>query len=739
MSDISKITDSIKESDLEIGNLFENFISNHNIPVFIEHLPLIEGQPSAISLRSGVYLNNYFLDINASNVLFCTFVILHECGHFIRYNSIDYDVVSLTEFPLNEYLDKCKVEEDYANNFAFDILESWLDEMNNGRSKSQLAMMMQRLVPQMKHFQPNLYINMYRTIKKNISQFENSEDLLFAILKNKIPLNENKQMKSNEDIIRKKIAETLKVVFESPEVAPAEPKVKPDIKPVPARPAPRRILKPQIHPGAKPPPKAKSFEDFKKKKNKFLKEAPMDYQDKDHNGPNPSIKKNIETRGSNPFSKIDVLHKDNPNNQKSLEKLGDEEYKDVVDTAKKYKTDNLDYTKILEKIKEVMLLQVKHKATLERLAKNIVQKYFGIPDDVMAEIFVELKNDFGDIDFELDDDSNEEELLNDFTPEEIVIIKQNVDKRIISNALMMGAGFRAHNLLEKVKPALDAIEPKLFQFYMEIMSGHAFTLWKFTPSEEDEIQYDRKKGEDGQIKKIINNLQIGGKSELILGDDENGDGIREVKGAKAVAIIFPVLLHETVKAVMEYIFANGLPQYTENINKEIMRQSEKFHFEHWHKLLGPRLWKYLHDAIDYIVKARDSDYTIVAYLLQEISMLPPNKFLRLIDLLLHDGAKGVEWLEKMLDRVEYDLENQKIDIETDPVPLADFGKINNLMGHVNDMLKNAGAQEKPNVIQQKPFNQMTNQELESFIDDALDSGDFDKAAEARDELENRGL
>ena len=339
----------------------------------------------------------------------------------------------------------------------------------------------------------------------------------------------------------------------------------------------------------------------------------MNYQDDKHNGPNLDIKNNIEKRGTNPFSKIDVLHKDAGNNQKSLERLGDEEYKDVINTAKKYNSDNENYGIILQKIKEVMILQKHYKANLEQLAKDVVQYNFGIPDDVMAEIFVELKDDFDDIDFALDDE-NEIDLIHDFTPEEQEIIKQNVDKRIISNALMMGAGFRAHNLLEKVKPALDAINPAFFKFYSEIMSGHAFSLWKYKPSEEDEIKFQQKVNDEGELKKIIQNLKIGGKSELILGQDENGDGIREVQGAKAEAVIFPVLLHEVVKAVMEYIFANGLPQYTEHVNKEIMRQSEKFHFEHWHKLLGPRLWKYLHDAIDYIVKERDSDYTIVAYL-----------------------------------------------------------------------------------------------------------------------------
>lgn len=600
-------------------------------------------------------------------------------------------------------------------------------------------------------------------------------------------------MSQEESIIRKKIAETLKQIFEKAEVAPAKPEVKPDVKPAPAKPNPRRLTKPRIHPGADPAPKAESKNSLKKKaelkekkiqeslmdlayKLYLLKEAPLQYSDDEMGSPSPEIKKNIEQRGNNPFSKIDILHKDVGNNQKSIEKLSDEEYKDVVDTAKKHGAQKMNPMQQMDLFIKAMAVQEKYKDNLEQLAKDVVKQYFGIPDDVMENIFVTLTNNQNDVQLDkpqeknnqpqnnnnneedeendneeednndaLDNNKGFQELVHDFTPEEKEIIKQNVDKRTIANALMMGAGFRAHNLMEKIKPALDAINPILYPFYSKIMSGGAMQIWKAKPQDDGGFEMDAKDlGLDmpGMPKNfkinsdMLKKMGVVGKSELILGDDKNGDGIREVEGARAVAMIFPVLLHETVKACIEYIFANGLPQYTEHVNREIMKQSDDFKFEYWHKLLGPRLWKYLHDAIDYIVQGRNQDYTIVAYLLQEISMLPPDKFLRLIDLLIHDGARGIVWLEKMLDRVENDLQN--IDIDEEPIPQADFGNIQNLMGQIQNMLNQPGAEEKPEPVQHKPFNKMSNEELQNFILDSINSGDFDKAAEARDELEKRG-
>jgi predicted DNA-binding helix-hairpin-helix protein len=69
---------------------------------------------------------------------------------------------------------------------------------------------------------------------------------------------------------------------------------------------------------------------------------------------------------------------------------------------------------------------------------------------------------------------------------------------------------------------------------------------------------------------------------------------------------------------------------------------------------------------------------------------------------------------------------------------ADFGNIQNLMGQIQNLLNQKDIEPKPDPIQQKPFNKMTTEELRSFILDSINSGDFDKAAEARDELEGRG-
>lgn len=793
MSDVNKIIKTINKAEPEFGKLFAKRILEINPPIFVKNFAMFRNGFGGVSLRSGIFIHDATLYYNP---LLISFIVLHEIGHYLRYDKINQDIISLTNLSLPEFLNVVKTEEDFANNFALEEINKIFGQLKNPKQfKEELEDIMNKI----NELDSEMMATQTYHFMKSLPEEKRNDETLLKVLSGSIYEN---IMKKSENIIRQKIAETIKQLFEKAEIAPA-PVKQPDVKPVvrpeikPAKPEPRRLIKPKIHPGADPAPKAESKNSIKKKielkekeiqdkisetalKLYALNENPMQYSDDDIGEPAPGIKKNIEQRGNNPFSKIDILHKDAGNNQTGIEKLSDEEYKDVVDTAKKNNVHNLGITQQMELFSKAIEAQKKYQNNLEMLAKNTVMHYFGIPEEVMDNITVKLtdnanevkldapqnapapnpenNNDEEDNDQNNDNENNNndlennkefQELVQDFTPEEKEIIKQNVDKRTIANALMMGAGFRAHNLLDKIKPALDAISPDLYPFYVKIMSIGALQLWKVNPTDTG-FEIDNKNmglaaPQPGQnpnqnnIKLSFNDLKnmgIVGKSELILGDDKNGDGIREVEGARAIAMIFPVLLHEIVKACVEYIFASGLPKYTQRVNKEIMRQADDFKFEYWHKLLGPRLWKYLHDAIDYIVKERGNDYTIVAYLLQELSMLPPDKFLRFIELLIHDGTKGVVWLEKMLDRVEADLQN--VDIEEEPIPQADFGNIQNLMGQIQNMLNQPGAEPKPEPVQQKPLDQMTTDELNQLMKDSINSGDFEKAAEIRDEFERRG-
>lgn len=447
--------------------------------------------------------------------------------------------------------------------------------------------------------------------------------------------------------------------------------------------------------------------------------------------PNKDITSKFANRIDHPYKDIDILHKKGKDNKTTIQRLGDEEYKDVTKDASVHDLNNI--PQLSNEMAQIMKIESEHKTQLEFLVKSTIQKYFGIPREVIDTFEIVLVNSGIKWDknagnrMDENEDMNVNDLLGQFNDDEKAIIKAHVNKRIVANALMMGAGYRAHNLIGKIKPELDEIDKRLYPFYIKLMSLHAFQSWKIAPTNKIDFHENRILTEEHRM--------LAGRCFLKLGPDVNGDGIRDVLGGRAEAIIFPVLLHEAIKVVIEYLFANGLPQFTKPINKAVINQADQLHFEHWHKLLGPRLWKHLHDAIDYIVKNRDTDYTIVAYLLQEISMLPPAKFLRLFDMLLHDGENAIAWLTNIVDGIEEDLNNPVAPPE--PPEAVDFDNMEDILRQFKGVLQQQPPENVDDLVNHKPFNKMTLLELNNFVKMAIEKGEFELAAEAVDEIEKR--
>lgn len=538
-------------------------------------------------------------------------------------------------------------------------------------------------------------------------------------------------------IIRKILEEQVEDSQESKASSTEVPVKTPTTTPTTPSPKRRTIKKPKIHPGSNPKPKAvfsnkSMIEQYTKKNRKInevmtmrrlINENPMDIDAGHHEMPDPSLRAGIEGGAPTPFSSIELFHKGDLN-YNTLEKLGSEEFNDVVREV--LRTGKLSMMEIQQTMMMIMRLESPHHRELEGLALNTVKKIFGLPDELVDNIEAKLRgmND-GAIEPPDDEssDSPEEDLINDFTEEEQEIIKKSIDKRIISNALMMGSGYKTHPVLREIKSQIDSIDQRLYPLYTKIMPNMEFYLWKIPSSFATQ----------GRI--------VLGKSELVFEEKEEEQGeennIREVKGAKAEAHLFPILLHEIAKAAVEYLFANGLPQYSEAMNREIMNNSESYKDEHWMKLIGPSLWKYLHDAIDYLVKEEGNDYTIVAFILQELSTLQPDEFLSLMDDVIHDGPSAISKLRVIIDEIESDVNDYEEKYGETPLPQDIDSGIDNseeigsvMQANIDNLLSNiTGSGES--------LNDMSVIELNNALQQAVDDEDYAKASKIRDIIQSR--
>lgn len=491
--------------------------------------------------------------------------------------------------------------------------------------------------------------------------------------------------------------------------------------------------------------KLRTIEEYNKYR-RMINEAPLRPEDEASADRyiHPNIKSGLSgEEGSEytPFKNIEIFQKGEPDFN-TLSKLGTEEFDEVLRNAKE--AGLLAPMSFMQKVQLASMLESRYKDDLERLALNIVKRTFGVEDRIMQKIEADLKPLQNGPDMDMEDDSGqdlqqqlEQTIEDDFTPEEQEQLKKNLDKRFLQNMLMMGAGYRSHKTIKDFKSDIDNIDPQLFELYKEIMPTAELMTWSFDPK---------------QTGMRVNM----GKSELKFGQPENSEEegeeneetpVRQVVGAKASAHLFPILLHEVAKSVVEYIFAYSLENMSPKMQKAVLGRADSYQEEHWMKLLGPRVWKYLHDAIDYIVHDREDDYTIVSTLLYELGMLDAQDFLDLMDKVLHDGQEGIRALEKLIDEIEEDIDDYQEENEGElpnPEEIVNSGNDNSdeilraiENGDDRISIEDDNDNEEEILNSSKSLQDMNIDELNDALESALESEDYMKAAKIRDEINNR--
>lgn len=261
-----------------------------------------------------------------------------------------------------------------------------------------------------------------------------------------------------------------------------------------------------------------------------------------------------------------------------------------------------------------------NKDALEKLASNYVIDLFSIPDETIKIETrlvgkIEGSDDIspvepfdGDVDFSVKD-------VNDLNG-----IDGQVAKRYFLNALNMGAGMRMSENIRGYIEDLYDIDSRLPQMYKELIALNNYMI--FSSSDLGITDKDRK-----QIG--IVNVKYGPQDELVT--------------ISAQGVVFPVLLSELIRGLMELFSSHGLPKERERANY-ILKKADYLKAEPWQMRLGPYMWNIFTEYFE------DTDTSDMPYIYQVLSRLKPETFFKVFSEMMAKTEKGKIYAEKILNK-----------------------------------------------------------------------------------------
>lgn len=255
---------------------------------------------------------------------------------------------------------------------------------------------------------------------------------------------------------------------------------------------------------------------------------------------------------------------------------------------------------------------------LEKLCENVLNEIFEIPEDTI-NITCKLVNSV---------DVSQQRILpektKDFTFDDIddmSYLTQEIYKRRMLNALVVGAAMFYSNHIDFYVQDLFKINPELPSIYKKILDLNAKLLYL----QKDTL--DMKYTTDA------------GKVDVEL--TTNGGKV----SVKSEGIIFPILLEETIKGILEVAISHGLPE--DKKKAEYVTKKADFKLaENWDMRLGVPLWLSITSLLDEL-DIDIIDNGMINFFLFEISQMKCEEFNKFLQNVFRHTNKGKTDLENI--------------------------------------------------------------------------------------------
>lgn len=259
----------------------------------------------------------------------------------------------------------------------------------------------------------------------------------------------------------------------------------------------------------------------------------------------------------------------------------------------------------------------KCRPALEKLCSDIVSDMFQIPEDTIR-IEIHLTDTIDTSDYRMmpeeDDDFSFEDI------EDMQNLGSEVYKRRILNALVEGASESvAYNVGLYVQKLFE-INPSLPQLYSKVIKYSQYLTYAL-----DETKLKDSGKEGGTVKVIM----------------KPAPDMLEVK---AEATMFPILLQNAIKGILEVAILQGLP---DNKDKAyyVMKKADYKLAEVWDSRFGIPLWQRLEKSV------KDKSEVGLNFFFMELSMLPVSIFNETLQEVFVGTKKGETMISDICDKI----------------------------------------------------------------------------------------
>ena len=385
-------------------------------------------------------------------------------------------------------------------------------------------------------------------------------------------------------------------------------------------------------------------------KKKLNEAPPIDYGD-GRERMSPDIEGKLKSQehplgGHQAFPDVD---KDGiPDNFEEL--IASQRFQDVVQKVKDATgVENIDpqtfmslQPMLMQAAQRILQIESQNKEVLENLAVELVVSEMGIPEgDLQFDAKLEKPNMSGMQQKPKEKKKKKEPEFPNFEMEDEAAKRlQKLDlekqKRRFINSLIQGSAKKAHYMYHLVNEKLNDVNPDLVGLYSIVMSVNDLMYWVMPDME-------------GMIG--------GGGAEQAMAGKEELDLKTDPPTIKAKGLMFPILVHELYKGVMEYVSAHGLPS-DPDMAQEVIGMEDTLPAEVWDLRLGPVIWEKFLEVYPDDFFDSDEQKRIKNYFYFKFVSLEAEQFLSLAKEILSGSQKGKDQVKKMIDEIVNQLKQE---------------------------------------------------------------------------------